>query len=516
MAEGSSQTLSLPSRSCAWEKMPSAYQGAAGVSTEEKTFMETRGDPVFSSYPRPPSTPSPMVDSLVLSREAQDELSAAPSERTRRESQRVNGAQAAEDAALASSLPGSRPPAWAKLPSGFKGAAGAASNSKNYSLDRRSVLQEPRPQSPVRVADDAAGLTSEQIAERKKPIGKHGSGESHPEIVASLAADAIYAGTTPTRVRVYDIAELHPRAFDGAAGLTSHEAHRARDYNKFLLQASAPAEVPPPVVEDDSSPKHPYVYLSTRSASHTQPDATGSDASPALFNRSAGVSLAGLGSSDGAMTSSSDLPMWAWRSKHSQRDSPDGWYGVRSPQALNNLRRKQPSASVASPSSLSPRRSVAALISPRRSSPRQHMSYTTEAQRMALIEAAARASGNALGATPRPSSPRLQSPRHGGSAAEHKTADAVECAKGEVRMLSPRPSAPGSRAGSPSRERPLSPGYGWWYESAKRERSPSDARPVSSPPSGAQLITPRGVQAENSLFEKEMFGTGSLKLQLQG
>ena len=83
----------------------------------------------------------------------------------------------------------------------------------------------------------AAGLSSAHVAENRKPssVGYEVPGSSQSgrrPVIACEADEALYA--PKGNGMVYEIPELAPAAFVGAAGLTSHEARETRNVDKFL------------------------------------------------------------------------------------------------------------------------------------------------------------------------------------------------------------------------------------------------------------------------------------------
>ena len=296
-----------PSPPLAWEGMPSAYEHAAGLSSNQKNYADTHGDPVFSGHQRTgPIAPSPTPDSLSV---GQGYPSPQPSARARREALRTTGDQGVAAALAAAEQPGATKSEWAELPPRFAGGAGAGSQSKHYSVDRFDVVREPSP-SAVRfisnadaaaaaLSEDAAGLTSTEAAFYKLPVGQRWARSARP-VALSEAKAVIYGDLTPRGApqtatfhepsspaqlkegyeNAGEIPELAPSAFEGAAGLMSVEVGHRRNWEaRYLSPAEMAAALVPP-----SPPSKPPPYDDTARWANRRgaalPRSTSTDAFP--------------------------------------------------------------------------------------------------------------------------------------------------------------------------------------------------------------------------------------------
>lgn len=545
---GSTDRPRRPSSRCAWEDMPASYDGAAGLSSQEKNYVVTRGDPVFSAFPRKSGLvpPNPTADELVVTGAQLADVPPSPSALTRREAERISGGQGVAAALAASATQGAAPAEWERLPTTFSGAAGSVSTGRFYSLGRDQILKcdllgtDPAPprEAAGEVDADAAGLTSVEWGITRRPIGLRyargpGPGAEAPEVMYPGSPEEAerQSPTQQADARSREIAMLAPTLFRGAAGLTSLEVTHAHDidlkpppndeaehepppYDVVLPHGLWPQDVArgeralettaaasfgrPPSFNLPAAgmggPSSGFARFS-KAAPPIQPvgtdiTAAGAELAGELFHRTSGAVPGTPGMGAGPM-SPTPPPWWAVSaSEPAQPEAPsDGWYGVRSPGAARALR---------TPSS--PRAS-----SPRPSSPRPLASPRDYGRDGGARDGGGRGGGAPLtprASSPRPLSPRAPSPR-GPSPERPRLGGSSVADCFDMSRLADAPSKDRARV-SPKRERPPSPGYGWWYDQPA-QRPPS---PRGTPRGDAGDETPRSARGPltvSPLFERGTF-----------
>ena len=262
-----------------WDNMPPAFEGAAGLSSNTKNWIDNAADPVVREITR--QRAEDMSDNVAMDdasrRSARrgsalhhagfailgsDELSEL----------RAKGSEAMGPSSDDKTL------AWDGMPPSFCGAAGlstkATSETKvqgtpdadawrprlNHSAIRR---MSPRSEEAIHF-DGAAGLTSHEVAVKKQAITMNSSGRiavgghrasrvmrgddpmTDEEYDHSMMVDEVEApydprATSPSRGRrrSVDIPAAFPTAFAGAAGLTSSQAADRRSRNTMFLEVNA-------------------------------------------------------------------------------------------------------------------------------------------------------------------------------------------------------------------------------------------------------------------------------------